>query len=625
MQSLESEYREQLSVFKKRMGAVAGYSLIASLCMLAVPAFLFQIYDRVLLSRSIETLIAMFFIALVILFAYAVFDMTRHHLLARAAVDFERNLSGPLLAAELSRQSDPQTQAVKDLQGLRQTVASPIFANLFDVPMMPIFTIIIFLVHPVLGGVLLLGAVGLVGIAIWGDRASAPANKDLMKATLSSYNALESQVSMQEMVRAQGSYKESVSQWGRESSKQMNNFLRSTQITTTFSSATKSLRQLLQISMIGIGAALVLADQASVGVIFAASIVGSRALAPVEQIVGGWRNLSQAWNTKARLEERIKELALPTDRTQLPTPKGLLAAEKIAFVPGPKAPALLRNVNVAFQPGESIAVIGPSGAGKSTLAKLLVGYYEPSAGRVSLDGQDLRAWDPTARGLHMGYMPQAINFFQATIRENIARMRLNDDPALAIKAAQRAGVHDLIVQFPMGYDTPMSRKGFWPSGGQAQLIALARAFYGDPKVMVLDEPNSALDQQGEAIFHHAIAQAKKAGMTLIVVTQRPTMLQFVDKILIMQEGQVKDYGDKDEVLKRNFPRQVAGQGGQQVQQPKRPASSQSAASPTAANQSDTTAQKAGQAAPQSAGDAAAAKSDAEDEITIDLTKPAANK
>lgn len=574
--NLFNAYKDEVVAFRKRLKAVAGYSFLASLCLLAVPAFLFQVYDRVLLSRNIDTLLAMSIIAVIVLFSYAVFDSIRMALLAKAATEFERKLGGPILAAELARQSDPSTQSIKDITALRQAIASPIFASLFDLPMVPVFALIIFLIHPVLGLVLLVGASVLVGLAFFGDRKTAPANKDLMESTIKSMRSLEQQVQMQELVRAQGGYREAVKNWGVHNAKQLEYFQSGHTMTSVFSSSSKSTRQLLQISMIGVGAGLVLAEQASVGVIFAASIVGSRALAPVEAIVGGWRNLRQAFSTKQRLEERLKELYLPTDRTPLPAPKGLVALEKIAYVPRPGAPALLRNIHIAFNPGDQVAIIGPSGAGKSTLARILVGFYEPSAGRVSLDGQDLRAWDPTARGLYMGYMPQGVSFFEATIRENIARMRIDDDPEYAIRAAQRAGVHDLIMRFPAGYDTPLSRNGFWPSGGQAQLIALARAFYGDPKVLILDEPNAALDSTGEAIFHNALKNARKEGMTTIVITQRPSMLQFVDKVVIMQDGQVKDYGPKEKVLQSNLARPAA-------QKPQNPSSVPSGSAPSASS------------------------------------------
>lgn len=568
MNALTRTYKECLEVFKHRLVAVAGYSFIASLCLLAVPAFLFQIYDRVLLSRSTETLIAMSIIALVVLFSYAVFDSVRQFLLAKAAVEFERKLAGPVLAAELARQSDPSTQSVKDIGAIRQVASSAIFAQLFDLPMVPLFTLIIFLIHPVLGGVLLLGACALVALTLYADKKTAPENKELMEASIATYKALETQVRMQELVRAHGSYREAVAQWGKHNAVQLSRFLSGQAQTSRYSSISKALRQLLQISMIGVGAALVLADQASVGVIFGASIIGSRALAPVEAIVGGWRNLRQAWSTKSRLETRLEDLVLPVDRTQLPEPKGVLGLGQVAYVPRPGAPALLRNIHATFEPGDSIAVIGPSGAGKSTLARLLVGFIEPSAGKVMLDGQDLRAWDPTARGLYMGYMPQNVDFFEATIRENIARMRIDDDPARAIEAAQKAGVHDLIVKFPMGYDTPMSRTGFWPSGGQAQLIALARAFYGNPKILVLDEPNAALDATGEQIFHRALMNAKKVGLTMVVITQRPSMLQFVDKVMLLQDGQIKDFGPKEKVLKSNLVRSAPAAGTLQGGAPK---------------------------------------------------------
>jgi ABC-type protease/lipase transport system fused ATPase/permease subunit len=338
-------------------------------------------------------------------------------------------------------------------------------------------------------------------------------------------------------------------EWGNKHSNALSQYLDSTDKSTNFASASKAVRQIIQVLMVASGAMLVLYAEASGGVIFAAAMIGSRALSPVEQIVANWRALKQGWETRTRLLARLEDIHVPVNRTPLPVPKGIITLQGLVYVSKPGTPPLVRAASAKIEAGDSVAIIGPSGAGKSTLARMIVGYLRPTSGLVMLDGQDIHAWDPTARGLHMGYMPQSVTFFQGkTVRENIARLRVDDPPELVVQAAQRAGVHDLMMRLPQGYDTVISPTEFTPSGGQAQLIALARAFYGDPRVVVLDEPNAALDQEGEALFHKALHRANKDGRTVIVVTQRPSVLQHVNKVMLMTAGRIKEFGNKEDVM-----------------------------------------------------------------------------
>ena len=555
---LLENYKAEEEALKKSMGKVAGYSTLASLCLLIVPMYLFMIYDRVLFSQSMETLIALSLIAVVVLIAYGVFDTTRLYLLAKAGVEFENKLSGPLAAGELSRQSDANKQSLNDLTMIRQALATPSFAAVFDVPVMPIYFLIVFSINTFLGFVVLIGAIFLFSLTVIAEKLNGPLTTDAAMAGRLSSRSLEMHFSQQEIIRAQGLYRESINDWGQHQSKHLAKYLFSFMRQSAFSASSKSARQLLQIALIGFGAYFVLDPDTALnpGVIFATSVVGSRALAPIEAIVGGWRNLKQAHEASKRLQSRLGEIELPQKRTPLPAPKGTISLDRVIYVPRPGMPPILKGISGTVAAGDSVAIIGPSGAGKSTLARVLVGYLEPSAGSVNLDGQSLKAWDPIARGLHMGYMPQQVNFFEATIGENIARLRRQDPPELAVQAAQLVGIHDLILKFPQGYDTPISRAGFWPSGGQSQLIGLARAFYGNPSVIILDEPNAALDQLGEQIFHRSLAIAKQRNITTIVVTQRPSVLQFVDKVMILKDGQVDAFGDKDEVMKSNRVRAV---------------------------------------------------------------------
>lgn len=547
--ALIEEYKDAERQMMRSFGSGFLYTFLSSVCVLAMPIFMFQVFDRVLKSRSVETLIAMMLFAIIVLIAYGIFDSVRQRLLARAAISLETKMAGLLLAGEMSRQSDATAQSLRDLTAIRSVVASPAMSALFELPMMPFFVTIIFIIHTTLGFVVLVGAAIVLSLGLWSDRATAKQNSEYSQAMMESNKSLDGHLNSQELIRSHGLYREAVSEWGDKHSHALAMYLDSTSKSTNFSSMSKAVRQIIQVLMIASGAMLVLFDEASGGVIFASAMIGSRALSPVEQIVGSWRALKAGWETRTRLMQRLRELEVPTDRTPLPVPKGSITLKGLVYVSRPGTPPLVRAASAAIEAGDSVAIIGPSGAGKSTLARLIVGYLRPTAGSVLLDGQDIHSWDPTARGLHMGYMPQSVTFFQGkTVGQNIARLRVDDPPELIIEAAKRAGVHDLMMRLPQGYDTVISPREFTPSGGQAQLIALARALYGAPKVVVLDEPNAALDQEGEAIFHKALDRANKEGRTMIVVTQRPVVLKHVNKVMLMANARIKEYGDKEEVM-----------------------------------------------------------------------------
>lgn len=555
--SLIDDYKEEEQKLLKSFRPVWGYSLLATICMLAMPIFMFQVYDRILKSKNMETLIAMLVFALVILVCYGFFESVRTRVLTRSAVKLETRMAGLLMAGELSRQSDPNVQCLRDLTTIRQLASSPAMNAVFDLPMLPLFVGVLFYIHFGLGIVLLLGALLIAGVGIGGDRATSYENTEHLKAVVKSAKTLDMHMNSQELVRSQGMYRESVKDWGAAHSDQLERYISSTSKTAKYSGASKAMRQIVQVLLIAAGAVLVLMEQASGAVIFAAAMIGGRALMPVEQIVQSWRPLKQGYETRLRLLERLKEMSLPVDRTKLPRPKGDIGLDRVAYVPQPGMPPIIRGVSGHINAGESIAIIGPSGAGKSTLARLIVGYLIPNAGTITLDGQDMKVWDPTARGLHMGYMPQQVTFFDATVRDNIARLRRDDPEEWALEAAKRAGVHELLLKLPQGYDTVIEKGKYMPSGGQGQLIALARAFYGNPSVLVLDEPNASLDQEGERIFHQAILAARKAKITTIIITQRPSVLKYVDKVMLLQNGMVKDFGPKEEVMNSGNVRAVS--------------------------------------------------------------------
>ena len=553
--NIAETYRAEKRAAWRAMGSVALVSILSSFCLLALPLYLFQVYDRVLASRSIETLVAVTVIACVVLIAFGLLDTLRQVLLARIGVRFEGRVSGLFLAGELAL---PRASAASlyQLAEIRKLIGSSVFPNLFDLPVMLLFLFLVFLIHPLLGGIVFVGIILLLAIAALGEFLTADDVRATEEAAGAARKTLANYLGQHETVRALGLYPQTVTHWGRDQAKHLTTLLHLLARTSALSSTSKLVRQLLQIAMIGGGALLVLSDHVTPGIIFATSIIASRALAPVEAIVGGWRQLKQASLALKKLDERVASFKLPDRQTLLPRPIHSLKAERVVYATGPGRPPILKGITGAIGAGQNVAIVGPSGAGKSTFARLLIGFLEPTGGQVLLDGQDLKAWDPVARGIHMGYLPQQVGFFEGTVRENIARMRVDDPSELAIEAARFVGIHDMIMRFPEGYDTVISESGFQPSGGQKQLLGLARAYYGGPAFVVLDEPNASLDTDGEHILFGTLQRASAAGIASVVVTQRLSLLHHVDKVLVLKGGQVDAYGSPAEVMPGKLVRPV---------------------------------------------------------------------
>jgi PrtD family type I secretion system ABC transporter len=549
-------YNAEKSVLKRSLVVVAMISILASLCLLVVPLYLTQVYDRVIFARNVDTLLAISLIALVVLIAFGFLDAVRTSLLAKIGIRFEARLSGLLLGAELSRTVGAQRQSMQYLTRIRAAISSPIMTALFDVPVAIIFTLVVFLVHPILGGIVLSGMVVLAIVALVGEVMTVKIMRQAQETSIGVQKREDAAFRQHELVKSMGIFREIVDDWSREQSKHLSAVLVSSVRTNAFASTSRSIRQVIQIAIIGVGAYLVLLDHITPGIIFAASMIGSRAMAPIEQLIAGWRQVNLLRMNFKLLDQRMASLNIADELTPLPRPKGRLVAEGIAFAwpvtaPGQQSHAVLRGISGGMAEGSITGIVGPSGAGKSTFAKCLVGYLTPQRGRVTLDGQDLQAWHPSARGLYIGYLPQDLEFFEGTVRENISRMRHQDDPEFAVDAARFAGVHEAIMKFPSGYDTKLSADGFQPSSGQKQLIALARAFYGNPALAILDEPNAHLDAEGEKMLQHCLRAAKAAGITVVIVTQRMSIMRFVDNVMILKNGAVEQYGPPSQVLQSN--------------------------------------------------------------------------
>jgi ATP-binding cassette subfamily C protein len=531
--------------------AVGVFSVVINLLILAVPIYLFQISDRVLTSRSIETLIMLTAVVLGALAVYAVLDMLRRYILMRVAAHVETALAGPVLSAAAKAAqfgSTREFQTLHDLQQIRNFVTGPVLLAMYDAPIAPIYLLAIYIIHPHLGlivtiAMLLLAALAFINqqvTAVPFARANAFATRANLQAEAIARNA--------QVVNAMGMVREAVMVWGRELAESLKAQIEAQDRNVLMTALSKYLRLVSQVAILGWGAYLALNAELTGGTMIAASIIASRALAPVEGLIEGWRNYVMARGGYARIRSLLQSSPLNTERLLLPRPAGRVEVDRVLYVPPPSKKVVLNGINFTLEPGEALAIVGPSGTGKSTLARMLVGSISPTSGSVRLDHMDIRNWDPRQFGETVGYLPQDVELFPTTIKGNIARLREDVSDASIFDAAEIAGVHQMISELPQGYETVIGTDGSPLSGGQRQRIGLARAFFGNPRLVVLDEPNSNLDTAGEAALAAALVRAKSRLVTVIAVTQRPSLLRSVDKIMLMRDGRIQTIGPRDEVM-----------------------------------------------------------------------------
>jgi ATP-binding cassette, subfamily C, bacterial len=553
--SSDREFREVLGVglglVRRSLITVALFSFAVNTLILAVPIYLFQISDRVLTSRSMDTLVMLTIVVVVALVMHVLVDMVRRIILMRTAVEVESKLGPAVLsaAAKASQNgSAAQFQVLGDLQQLRAFITGPVLLTMLDAPVTPIYLLAVFLVHPYLG--FIVGATGLIllGIAIINQRVTAG------PFSLSSTYGMRANLQADAMARnagvlnAMGMVPEAVQIWGRETRESLKTQVVAQDRNVLLAGISKLIRLMTQIGLLGVGAWLAVRGDLTGGMMIAASIVASRALAPIEGTIEGWRNFVQARSAYGRIRGLLQSSPLNFERLRLPKPHGLLTVERVLYVPPPNKQVILNGVSFQLNPGESMAIVGASGTGKSTLGRMLVGSIFPTAGTIRLDMMDLRNWDPRQFGESVGYLPQDVQLFPATIKANIGRMREDATDEAVYAAAELADIHEMVSQFTHGYETPITIDGSPLSGGQKQRIGLARAFFGDPKLVVLDEPNSNLDVSGELALGRALLRAKKKGITVIAITQRPALLRSVDKIMVLNKGTVQALGKRDEIL-----------------------------------------------------------------------------
>lgn len=536
---------------KRDFIAVAGFSLAINLLMLAVPIYMLQLFDRVLSSSSTETLILLTIIVIVALAVFALLEAIRGHVMTELGTWLDRQLGPPILSGSVTLNlrgpGEPSVQGLRDLGTFRTFLAGPAMFPILDAPWMPIFVAIIFVLHPLLGWVALGGALVLFGLAVANELAS---RKPLAKASGLSIRALnqaESVVRNADAIEAMGMMPNLIKRWREKNSEMLELQGLASVRSGRISALSKFCRMVLQVSMLGTGAWLALEGELSPGAMIAGSILMARALAPVEQAIGSWKQMVSARGAYRRMKGQLAAAPPPSETMPLPAPDGRVEAETVTYAhPGATEPTL-RSVSFTLVPGESMGLIGPSASGKTTLARLIVGNLQPRVGHLRLDSMDVAEWHSEDRGRHVGYLPQDVELFPGSVRDNIARMG-EAQPEAVIDAARIAGVHEMILRLPQGYDTEIGESGASLSGGERQRIALARALYGTPKLVVLDEPNASLDQAGEQALLDAIETLKEREVTLIVIAHRPSVLRHVDKILVLREGAVQTFGPRDEVI-----------------------------------------------------------------------------
>jgi len=552
---------DTLPGWRKLMGDHAGlfaavfvFSILVNALMLTGPVFMLQLYERVLPAQSGATLVVLFALVGFLYAIMAVLDHVRGRLMARVGARFQSRYDAPVLAATLRGHphaaGDDPPPGQRDLETVQRVLGAPVAVAPFDLVWTPVFLGLIFLFHPELGALALIGTLVLVALALGNSAALVAPMRRAQRAGERADSLGARLVREGEVVRALGMAGHGLSRWYGLREAGLQAIMQASDRGGLFTSLTKAFRLFLQSAMLAMGGWLVLRAELSAGAMIAGSIILGRALAPVEQLVGQWGLLAAAAESMTRLRALLARTPPQEERLALPRPRPALEVSALAVVPPGAGLPTLRGVEFRLQPGQALGVIGASGAGKSTLARALLGLWPPVAGKVRLDGVALDHFAPDVLGRWLGYLPQHVAFFPGTIAQNIARLTPDADPAAVIRAAERAGAHQMILRLPRGYETELGHAVAGLSGGQMQRIALARALYGDPVLLVLDEPNAHLDLDGANALNAAIRSQKQAGGAVIVMAHRPAAILECDCLLMLDAGQQVAFGPRDTVLRR---------------------------------------------------------------------------
>ncbi|MGG7651089.1 MULTISPECIES: type I secretion system permease/ATPase [unclassified Pseudomonas] len=557
----ENSLQNALKACRDSFISVGFFSLFINALMLVPIFYMLQVYGRVLSSRSLTTLAMLTLIMTLLVVTLGSLEWVRSRIMVRVSTRLDVLLSRQVYKASFKRAldsggMDASAQSLNDLTGLRQFLSGNGLFAFFDAPWLPIYIAVMFLFHPWFGWVATGSALLLLLLAFINERLTGPAlaqaNKEHIGATLYTTKNLRNA----EVIESMGMLETLMDRWGRRQRNVLLLQSRASDRGAIVSTISKSFRILVQSLVLGLGAYLAVEQQLGVGLVFAGSVLLGRALAPIDLIIGSWKGFIAARSQYARLNDILdKQLAQP-ERMSLPAPQGHVQVENLVVTaPGSKTP-IIKNISFSVPAGCMVGIIGPSAAGKSTLARALMGVWVPQHGVVRLDGADISAWDKHELGPHIGYLPQDIELFEGSVSENIARFAEVDSEKV-ILAARTAGVHEMILLLPDGYDTVIGSEGVMLSGGQRQRIGLARALYGNPRLIVLDEPNSNLDEVGDRALAAAIQQLKRNGATLFVITHRTNIVSQLDRLMVMTDGVISLYGPREHVLaKLNAQQQV---------------------------------------------------------------------
>ncbi|PZU94774.1 MAG: type I secretion system permease/ATPase [Chelatococcus sp.] len=530
----------------------AGFlSFCVNLLLLTVPLFMLQVQDRVIVSRSFDTLTMLLVIAFGGLALYGAIEFIRSLTFQAMASIFARRLNLPALQAAVSssleRGSGQATQAIRDLNDIRYFIASSAIATPLEAAWSPIFLTVLFAFHPVYGLVGIVSLVVLLVLGVLSDVLTRRVLKEANEEGVASINEVGASLRHAETIEAMGMLPALAQRWRRQQIAMIEHLDMGTRRGKFIAALTRSSRMTMQLAIYATGAVLIIRNEVTAGTLMAASILLGRLLAPFDSMISDWRQ----WVLAATAWKRVRDLlqARTSLRQTVPTPptQGDLVIDRIVFAPQGSEQTVIKGISFTLEPGEVLGIVGPSGAGKSTLARLLVGVLKPNVGGVYLDGHNVFLWERGSFGAMVGYLPQSVSLLNGTIAENIARMS-KPDPHAILEAARIAGVHELIGRLPLGYDTQVSDGDFKLSGGQRQRIGLARALYGMPRLIVLDEPNANLDAEGEQSLIRAIHAARQSGAIVVLIAHRPSVMQVVDKILVLREGRIQQFGPRSAVV-----------------------------------------------------------------------------
>jgi PrtD family type I secretion system ABC transporter len=556
---IKSELAIALGMCRSAFAGAAAFSVFINVLVLVPSIYMLQIYDRILSSRNETTLWVMTLVAVGLIAVYAALETVRSQILVKIGRRLDQLLGGRLFSAvfksAVRRPDGGSSQALRDLDMVRDFLTGQGLFALFDAPWVPIYTALVFVIHPVLGVISMFGAIIIFGLALTNELATHNLLRDATTQNFGATRFVDSSLRNVEALEAMGMLEGIYARWQAKRWRSLQFQSQASDRAGAIMALLKFVRIVLQMSILGVGAYLVIQNEITAGLMIAASIVMGRALAPVEIAVATWKQFLAARSAYGRLNDLLQAVPALKETMPLPAPRGEVTVENVVVAaPGGRVP-ILRGVNFRVAAGDIIGIIGPSAAGKSTLARAIVGVWPVFSGTIRIDGADINSWDRNRLGPHIGYLPQDVELFEGTIAENIARFG-DVDPDKVIAAAQHAGVHQLILDLPNGYDTEIGQGGMTLSGGQRQRVALARALYGAPQILVLDEPNSNLDTSGEAALAQAMTEVKAQRQTTFVITHRVHILAQVDYIIALSQGVIEKFGTRDQILSQ-FMKPVA--------------------------------------------------------------------